>query len=110
MFEMASDFADAETEFSWVGKLAKTFGVPISFGFGGGMKQVKLLEEANKVAPGMVTGQVAVKLQGSLQGLDATWHPFVAHPTYLKELKHLPVEERRVRMRDPMMKKALMSE
>lgn len=110
MFEMASDFADEETEFTWVGKLSKAFGVPISFGFGGGQKQIKLLEEANEISPGMITGQVAVKLQGSLQSLDATWHPFVAHPTYLKELKHLPVEERRMRMRDPMMKKQILSE
>merc|ERR1719453_683634 len=58
----------------------------------------------------MVNAQVPAKVQGNLQSLDATWHPFVAHPTFVKELKNLSPEERKARMRDPAMKKQILSE
>lgn len=117
LFEMVQDFADQETEFEWIGKLSKAFGIPVSFGLGpasakGMHKFLKFLDDVNADDPArnLVTGQVAAKAQGLLQKLESQWHPFVGHPTYMKELVHLPVEERRARMRDPAMKAQLLSE
>lgn len=115
LFEMVQDFADQETEFDWIGKLSKAFGIPVSFGMGaasakGRDKIFRFLEKTNADAPGLVTGQVAVKAQGVLQKLEAQCHPFVGHPTYVRELRDLPLEARRERMRDPKMKAQLLSE
>merc|ERR1719487_677854 len=56
LFEMASDFADAEAEFGWVGKLSKTFGIPVTFGMapttqGARDRRLAQLEEVNREAP-----------------------------------------------------------
>ncbi len=53
--------------------------------------------------------QVAARGIGVLLGLQATFHPFMAFPSYLKIAK-LPLEERVAKMRDPAFKKQLLSE
>jgi N-acyl-D-aspartate/D-glutamate deacylase len=44
--------------------------------------------------------QVGARAIGVLLGLEATFHPFVGHPSY-KAIAHLPLAERVMRMRDP---------
>ena len=53
--------------------------------------------------------QVAARGIGVLLGLNATFHPFMAFPSYL-EIADLPLAERVARMRDPEFKKQLLSE
>ncbi|MBV8221661.1 MAG: amidohydrolase family protein, partial [Solirubrobacterales bacterium] len=56
-----------------------------------------------------VTGQVFPRPVGVLLGLDASYHPFSAHPTYLK-IAHLPLKERVAAMRRPEVRAAILSE
>ncbi|MBA2540099.1 MAG: amidohydrolase family protein [Deltaproteobacteria bacterium] len=44
--------------------------------------------------------QVGARAIGVLLGLEATFHPFVGHPSY-KAIAHLPLADRVQRMRDP---------
>lgn len=53
--------------------------------------------------------QVAARGIGVLLGLQATFHPFMAFPSYLK-IADLPLTERVAKMRDPEFKKQLLSE
>ncbi len=53
--------------------------------------------------------QVPSRLIGYLTGLSS-YHPFMRKPTYLNKLAKLPLSERVAAMRDPDVKKALLSE
>jgi len=115
LFEMVQDFADHEVEMDWITTLSAAFGVPVSFGFGPGsdkrmQEMFELLEHANETAGANVTGQVAVKIQGVLQNIESKFHPFVGHPTYVKEVAPLPVEERQAKLQDPEIRAQMLSE
>jgi len=53
--------------------------------------------------------QAGVRGIGVLLGLEATFHPFMGFPTY-KKLAALPLPERVARLRDPAVKKQILSE
>jgi N-acyl-D-aspartate/D-glutamate deacylase len=53
--------------------------------------------------------QAGVRGIGVLLGLEATFHPFMGFPTY-KALSSLPLPERVARLRDPEVKKKILSE
>ena len=56
-----------------------------------------------------VTAQVAARAVGLLLGLELSRHPFQTLPSY-KAIAHLPLAERVKRMRDPAVRKAILSE
>jgi len=56
-----------------------------------------------------VTAQVAARAVGLLLGLELSRHPFQTLPSY-KAIAHLPLAERVQRMRDPAVRKAILSE
>jgi len=66
------------------------------------------LEKANARGLNM-KAQVAARAIGVMLGLEATFQPFMGFPSY-KEIHHLPLEERVRRMRDPDLKKRILSE
>jgi N-acyl-D-aspartate/D-glutamate deacylase len=53
--------------------------------------------------------QTAVRGIGVLNGLDASFHPFMGFPSY-KEVAHLPLAERAQALRDPARKARILSE
>jgi N-acyl-D-aspartate/D-glutamate deacylase len=53
--------------------------------------------------------QVAARGIGVLLGLEATFHPFMGFPSY-KAIAHLPLAERVVRMRDPVVRARMLTE
>ena len=53
--------------------------------------------------------QVAPRAIGVFQGLQCTFHPLIAQPSYI-EIKDLPLEERLTIMQDPAFKKKCLSE
>jgi N-acyl-D-aspartate/D-glutamate deacylase len=56
-----------------------------------------------------VTGQVFARPIGVLLGLDASYHPFSAHPSYLK-IAHLPLAGRVAEMRRPEVRAAILAD
>jgi N-acyl-D-aspartate/D-glutamate deacylase len=65
--------------------------------------------EAAQEAGFDVRAQVAPRGIGVLLGLQATFHPFMGHPTY-KAMHDLPLTERVARMRDPEVKARMLAE
>jgi N-acyl-D-aspartate/D-glutamate deacylase len=62
------------------------------------------------VASGLdVRCQVAARGIGVLLGLEATFHPFMAFPSY-KSIAHLPLGERVARMHDPALRARMLAE
>ncbi len=71
----------------------------------------RILERVEKASAAGVPMRVQAGVRGIgvLLGLEATFHPFMGFPTY-KALSSLPFEERVARMRDPEVKKKILSE
>lgn len=71
----------------------------------------QILKRAEALAAGGVNirVQVAPRGIGILIGLEATFHPFIGHPSY-KKIAHLPLAERVAAMRDPGFRTQLLSE
>lgn len=57
-----------------------------------------------------ITPQVFPRPVGMILGLDSSVNPFSFCPTFQKDVAHLPTRERAARMRDPEIRKRLMSE
>ena len=56
-----------------------------------------------------ITAQIAARPVGLLLGLELSRNPFQTHPSY-KAIAHLPLKERLVRLRQPEMRAAILSE
>ncbi len=109
------DIAAPKAEFDWMRRLSKEIQRPVTFA----MLQVdaapelwrELLElSANAVGEGAeVFPQVAGRPFGLLMGHQTDIHPFGDRPGYVSLLE-LPFEERIRRMRDPELKRKILSE
>jgi len=69
---------------------------------------LELTQQANRDGI-QVTAQVFPRPVGVLLGLDASYHPFAAHPAYLR-LAHLPLAERVAQMRQPEVRAAILAD
>ncbi|MBI2169939.1 MAG: amidohydrolase family protein [Actinobacteria bacterium] len=115
VFELVSDFEDFEGEFAMIRELAGSTGRPLSVSLSqhdavpdGWREFLKRIDEAND--DGMkVTAQVACRAIGVMLGLEASLHPFVAHPSY-GPLHLLPLAEKVARMSDPDTRAQILSE
>jgi N-acyl-D-amino-acid deacylase len=102
-------------EVAWMRKLAKAIGRPVTFGMTQGNGDPELyravLAEATAAAAdgAMVVPQVAGRASGLLFGLDTTYHPFAARPTYAA-LAELPAAAKLARLRNPAVRDAILHE
>ena len=64
---------------------------------------------ANTAAGSPMTPQVAVRPTGMLYGLQSSFHPFIAHPSY-REIRDLPLAERAAMLCHPDVRQRLLSE
>jgi N-acyl-D-aspartate/D-glutamate deacylase len=69
---------------------------------------LKSVEAANEAGP-RTTGQVFARPVGILLGLDASYNPFSAYPSY-QAIAHLPLAERVARMRQPEVRTAILAD
>ncbi|HWA61094.1 MAG TPA: amidohydrolase family protein [Caulobacteraceae bacterium] len=97
-------------------RVASETGCPLSFSLfqvGGPDKDNwrELLDSVSEANAGgqKVTAQVFARPVGVLLGLDASYHPFVAHPSYVA-IADLPLAERVAKMRTPEVRAAILSE
>ncbi len=104
-----------DAEFDLLEGLAASAGRPLSLTWlqrDPGAEQWKLIqaraEQAN--AKGLSTRlQTAARGIGVINGLDASFHPFIGFPTY-KTISQLPLAERAAKMREPEIKACILSE
>jgi N-acyl-D-aspartate/D-glutamate deacylase len=115
VFEMASDLTPETKELAWMERLSRESGRPVTFALlqnDFDPQQWKRLLEATERANAngaKPVGQVSARPTGLLLGFDGTVHPFKCHRAY-KEVAHLPIAERVVRLRDPEVRARLLAE
>lgn len=119
--QMVSDFDLMQgpqrfnAEFDLVEQLARASGRPLSMTWlqrdpGGEQFQAIQARVEKAVAAGMpLYMQTAARGIGVINGLDASFHPFMGFPGY-KEVAHLPLAQRAAALRDPERKKRILSE
>ncbi|MDB5686278.1 MAG: amidohydrolase, partial [Rhizorhabdus sp.] len=106
---------DPEVQFDLIERVAKTSGRPVSFTFmqspyqPGGWKTILAgLDRAN--AEGLeIRGQVMGRPAGTMLGLELSLNPFSLHPSFCA-IADLPLPEKVAAMRDPEMRRRLLSE
>ena len=106
--------AEFDAEFDYVELLAKASGKPVSLTWlqrdPGGEQYLKIqtrVEAAVKAGLPLYL-QTAVRGIGVLNGLEASFHPFMGFPSY-KEVAHLPLAQRAEAMRDPARRARILS-
>ena len=115
VFEIASDLAPEDREFEWMDPIGSMPGCTISFACvqndGDPEQWRRLLHHAETAgARGIrIAPQVSVRPPGVLLGLETSFHPFMAHPSY-REVESLPLNERAARLRDPNLRVRILSE
>jgi len=121
VIQIVSDFnllhgpAEFDVEFDVVELLAQASGKPVSLTWlqrdPGGEQYLKIqarVEAAVKAGLPLYL-QTAVRGIGVLNGLEASFHPFMGFPSY-KEVAQLPLAQRAEAMRDPARKARILSE
>jgi N-acyl-D-aspartate/D-glutamate deacylase len=118
---MVSDYnllkgpTEFDAEFDLVEAIAKASGKSLSLTWlqrdPGGEQYLCIQERVEKaVANGLpLFMQTGARGIGVLNGLDASFHPFMGFPSY-KEVAHLPLAERAAALRDPDRKARILSE
>jgi N-acyl-D-amino-acid deacylase len=115
VFELASDMFDPEGEFAWMRTIAHETGRPVTFNClqddlrpEHWRRLVELADEAT--ADGArIFPQVAGRPASVLFGWDSTAHPFVFHETW-RTLADLPRADRQARLRDPEVRRSMVTE
>jgi N-acyl-D-amino-acid deacylase len=116
VFEMASDMAGPDATMEWMIKLTRETGLPITFAMGQGDQNPdgwrRMLERVKKYnAEGAhLAPQISPRPTGMLMGLQSSLHPFITHPTYHRELAHLPIDARVAEMRKPEVRARILAE
>jgi N-acyl-D-aspartate/D-glutamate deacylase len=104
-----------DAEFDLVEQMAQASGKPLSMTWlqrdPGGEQYEAIRERVDQaVAAGLpLFLQAAVRGIGVINGLDASFHPFMGFPGY-KEVAHLPLAERAAALREPARKARILSE
>lgn len=114
VYEMVSDHLGDEDEWIWVKSFAKQTGLPVtlvatSAAAYEGNKMYNIAEEARR--DGMdIRPQIAGRPTGVLHGLQSNFHIFVGHPTWRRELAHLPFPEKVLALQNPETRNKLLAE
>lgn len=115
VFQMISDWEDADDEFSIIREIAERSGAKGTFTLLDlaptpdlWHEQLKRIEDAQQAGLD-IRGQVISRPVGILMGHPASMHTFYARPTY-KALAELPWDERIEKLRDPEIKAKILRE
>ena len=116
VFEMASDMTGPDATMEWMIKLTRETGLPITFAMGQGDQNPdgwrRMLDRVKQYnsAGAHLAPQISPRPTGMLMGLQSSLHPFITHPTYHRELAHLPIDERVAEMRKPEVRARILAE
>ena len=114
-FGMNSDFVDETAEFAWMTRLSKETGRPVWFLLTdrtrdpARWKRLMKGVHAARAQGAQITAQVAGRPVGAILGVAGSFNPFSIRPSYVL-LDALSPQERLRRMRDPEMRRRLLSE
>ena len=114
-FGMNSDFVDETAEFAWMTRLSKEIGRPVWFLLTDRVKDPerwrRLMGSVHqaRAAGAHITAQVAGRPVGIIMGVAGSFNPFSIRPSYIP-LETLPAAERLERLRDPAVRRQLLSE
>lgn len=114
-FDLMRDPARFDAEFDLVEQLARAAGRPLSMTWlqrdpgGEQYKAIQARTEAAVAAGLPLYLQTAARGIGVINGLDASFHPFMGFPGY-KEVAHLPLAERAAALREPARKARILGE
>jgi N-acyl-D-amino-acid deacylase len=114
VYEIVSDHLGEDEEWQWVKGFARETRLPVtlvatSAGAYEGNKMYNIAEAARR--EGMdIRPQIAGRPTGVLHGLTSNLHIFVGHPSWRRDLAHLPLAEKVRAMRHPEMKARLLAE
>ncbi len=114
VFELVSDHLGSDDEWAWVKQFLHETGRPVtlvatSAAAYEGNKMFRIAEEAKR--DGLdVRPQMAGRPTGVLHGLQSNFHVFIRHPSFVAELKDLPLDAMVRRMQDPAMKAKILAE
>ena len=104
-----------DAEFDLIDAMAEVSGKPLSMTWlqrepgAQQWRQIQTRVEAANQRGLTMKLQTAARGIGVINGLDASFHPFIGFPSY-KALHHLPLAERAARMRDPEIRARILSE
>jgi N-acyl-D-aspartate/D-glutamate deacylase len=116
VFEMVADLQGQEPDLSWMREFCTTTERALTFAlaqlpYAPNQWRDTLAKVDELSARGMkIVPQVPCRPTGMLFGLQSSFHPFLFHPTYARELAALALDERVARMRTPQMRARLLSE
>jgi N-acyl-D-amino-acid deacylase len=114
-FGMNSDFVDEDAEFAWMTRLSKETGRPVWFLLTdrtkdpARWKRLMRRVHASRAEGAQITAQVAGRPVGIIMGIAGSFNPFSIRPSYLP-LEALMPQERLRRMREPELRRQLLSE
>ena len=114
VFEMVSDHLGEDDEWAWVQAFARETGLPVtlvatSAGAYEGNKMYNIAEASRQ--QGMdIRPQIAGRPTGVLHGLQSSFHVFMRHPTYAREVAHLALPQKVAKLCDPAIRAAILAE
>ncbi|MEE4204649.1 MAG: D-aminoacylase [Erythrobacter sp.] len=115
VFEMASDLNREWNEFSWMGKLSREAGIPVTFAALQSIakdldldEQISTMRAENDNGANIVA-QIALRGNGIIMAWQGTVHPFVYRPSWMA-IKDLSWEEQKAKLLDPAFKAQLLAE
>ena len=114
VFEMISDFADLEDEFSMLRRMVEHSNRPMSISLAQGLsphgwkKILRRIEDANSAGL-VMRGQVAPRPIGILLGLTTTLSPFTTRPSYM-QVSNLALPELVAALSDPLRRARILAE
>jgi N-acyl-D-aspartate/D-glutamate deacylase len=114
VFELVSDHLGDDKEWAWVTEFQKQTGLTVTLiattapAYENG-KMYKIAEQARKEGR-EIRPQAAGRPTGVLHGLQSSFHAFIGHPTWRRELANLDHTALLKRLSDPDLKKQLLAE
>ena len=115
VFEMASDLKREWNEFSWMGRLSREAGIPVTFAALQSIAKEMPLDEqiaemrAENDNGANIVAQIALRGNGIIMAWQGTVNPFAFRPSW-QAIKDLSWKEQSARLLDPAFKKQLLSE
>jgi N-acyl-D-aspartate/D-glutamate deacylase len=115
VFEMVTDSLGGEPDLGWIREFCRTTGRPLTFALAQQPADPtayrRVLGRADELARAgeRMVPQVPCRPTGMLYGLQSSFHPFIAHPTY-QRFAELPLAERAARLADPQVRARVLAE
>lgn len=115
VFEMASDLKREWKEFEWMGALSRETGLPVTFAALQSIaKEMPLDEQISEMRAqndngANIVAQIALRGNGIIMAWQGTVHPFRFKPAWI-EMEALPWDEQLARLKDPAIKKRMLTE